>query len=196
MDREQVHFEVYVRKKASASWALEFATESRSRALEEAEALLAEKRAVAVKVTKETLDPETREFKMVVLLTKGEADRDRGKKVQKDFEPLCVSPQDLYTGHARDRIGRLLEGWLSRNRVTPFELLHRADLIERLEAAGMDLQHAIQKIAIPEAQASGVSVHEVIRTFQRLAQAAMDRVLKDARRGAFPKVDAHNFGEV
>jgi hypothetical protein len=196
MDREQVHFEVFTRKKPNSVWALEFATESRSRALEEAEALLKEKRAVSVRVTKETLDLDTREFKMVVLLTKGEPDRGKTRKARTDFEPLCVSPQDLYTGHARDRIGRLLEAWLQRNRITPFELLHRADLIERLEAEGMDLQHAIQKIAIPEAQARGASVHEIIRSFQRLVQASIDRVMKDARRGAFPKIDTETFAEV
>ena len=193
MDREQVHFEVFMRKKPSSSWTLELATESRARALEEAEEALTEQRAVSVRVNKETLDQESREFKTVIIFAKGEPDRSKQRKVREEFEPLCVSPQDLYTGHARDRIGRLLEGWLTRNRVTPFELLHRPDLIERLEAAGMDLQHAIQKIAVPEAQARGTSVHEIIRSFQRLVQASIDRVLKDARRGAFPDVTPQNF---
>jgi len=196
MDRDQVHFEVFVRKRVNSSWELELATESRSRALDEAEALLAERRAVSVRVTKETLDPETREFKMVVLMTKGEPDRPKAKRPQADFEPLCVSPHDLYTAHARDRIGRLLEGWLSRKRVTPFELLHRADLVEELESSGMDLQHAIQKIAIPEAQARNISVHEVMRAFQKLAQSAIDRLVTDARKANYPKVDTKNFAEI
>ena len=193
MDREQVHFEVFVRKKPSSSWTLEMATESRTRAIEEAEEALTEQRAVSVRVTKETLDEESREFKTVTIFSKGEPDRTKQRKVREDFEPLCVSPQDLYTGHARDRIGRLLEGWLTRNRVTPFELLHRPDLIERLEAAGMDLQHAIQKISVPEAQARGTSVHEIIRSFQRLVQASIDRVLRDSKRGAFPVVSPQSF---
>ena len=193
MDREQVHFEVVVRKKAGSSWTLELATESRTRALEEAEDALATKRVVSVRVTKETLDPDTREFKTITILAKGEPDKVKQHKVQEEFEPLCVSPQDLYTGHARDRIGRLLESWLTRHKVTPFELLHRPDLIEKLEAAGMDLQHAIQKIAIPEAQSRGTSVHEIIRAFQRLVQASIERVLKDARRGAFPDVTPQTF---
>jgi len=193
MDREQVHFEVFIRKKPSSSWTLELATENRTRALEEAEEALNEQRAVSVRVTKETLDEDSREFKTVTIFSKGEPDRNKQRKVREDFEPLCVSPQDLYTGHARDRIGRLLEGWLTRNRVTAFELLHRPDLIERLEAAGMDLQHAIQKIAIPEAQARGTSVHEIIRSFQRLVQAAIDRVFKDARRGVFPDITPQSF---
>jgi hypothetical protein len=158
--------------------------------------MLSDGRAVAVKVTKETLDEETREFKTVTILAKGAPERAKPKKPREDLEPLCVSPQDLYTGHARERIGRLLEAWLARHRATPFELLHRADLIEKLDASGFELQHAIQKVAIPEAQARGIGVHEIIRSFQRLAQAAIDRVLRDARKGNLPQVDAASFAGV
>src|SRR5665213_775552 len=155
MDRAQVHFEVFARRQHGSSWSLQLATEDRTRAIESAEELLAEQRAISVRVTKETLDEETREFKTVTILTKGEPDRGKVRKPRDGLEPLCVSPHDLYTLHARDRIGRLLEGWLARSRATPFELLHRPDLIEKLEATGLELQHAIQKVAIPEAQARG-----------------------------------------
>jgi hypothetical protein len=193
MDRAQVHFEVLARRQHGSSWSLQLATEDRTRAVESAEELLAEQRAVAVKVTKETLDEETREFKTVTILTKGEPDRGKVKKPREGLEPLCVSPHDLYTLHARDRIGRLLEGWLARNRATPFELLHRPDLIEKLEATGLELQHAIQKVAIPEAQARGKTVHHVIRDFQKLVQATIDRVMRDERKGRFPDFEKESF---
>lgn len=193
MNRAQIHFELFVRKQAGSSWTLELATEERARAIEGAEEMLSDGRAVAVKVTKETFDEETREFKTVTILAKGEPERAKAKKTVENLEPLCVSPQDLYTGHARERIGRLLDAWLARNRATPFELLHRADLIERLDASGLELQHAIQKIAIPEAQARGIGVHEIIRTFQRLVQATIDRVLTDARKGNLPRLDKDGF---
>ena len=192
----QIHFELFVRKQHGSSWTLELATEDRTRAIETAEEMLADGRAIAVKVAKETLDDETREFKSVVILAKGEPDRSKATKPREELEPLCVSPQDLYTGHARERIGRLLDAWLARNKATPFELLHRPDLIEKLDASGLELQHAIQKVAIPEAQARGVGVHEIIRTFQRLVQATIDRVLRDARKGALPSVDAESFARV
>jgi len=111
-------------------------------------------RVAAVRVCKESLDPDTREFRSVSILSKGKTEVARKKKVIENREPLCVTPEDLYTVHARDRIGRLLEAWLSRNHATAFELLHRPDLIEKLDAAGTDLQHAVQKIAVPEAQAA------------------------------------------
>lgn len=193
MERAQVHYEVFVRKTPGAGWVLEMALEDRARAVETAEQLLAEGKAAAVRVCKETLDEETREFKSVTILSKGDVKETKAKKVREGLDPLCVSPSDLYTVHARDRIGRLLNDWLMRERATPFELLHRPDLIEKLEAAGMDLQHAVQKISIPEAQDRGVGVHEVIRHYQSLIQSAIDRVLRDAKRGAFPTITVENF---
>jgi len=196
MDDAQVHFEVMARRQHGAPWTLHLATEDRARAVETAEEMLAEHRCVAVKVTKETLDQDTREFKTVTILNKGAPDQGKPKKPLEDVEPLCVSPQDLYTVHAREVIGRLLEAWLARHHATPFELLHNADLIERLDASGMDLQHAIQKVAIPEAQARGIGVHEIMRSFHRLVQSAIDRVLKDFAKGVLPRLDPTTFAVV
>lgn len=193
MERAQVHYEVWTRRKPASGWSLEMALENRERAVETAEELFAAGKAVAVRVAKETLDDETREFKTVTILAKGDAKETKVKKTNDSLDPLCVSPADLYTGHARERIGRLLAQWLERQRVTPFELLHRADLIEKLEAAGMDLQHAVQKIAVPEAQDRGVSVHELMRHYHKLIQSAIDRVLKDNKRKAFPSFDHEPF---
>ena len=149
MDGYSVHFEVYVRKIAGAPWTLHLATEDRAGAVDTGHALMKEGRVAAVKVTKETLDEETREYRAVVILKLGAADTAAKSTPQGEAQPLCVTPQDLYTMHARERIGRLLEAWLERNNATPFELLHRPDLVEKLEASGTDLQHAIQKIADP-----------------------------------------------
>src|SRR4029079_12647773 len=92
-------------------------------------------RIAAVKVTKETYDEDAREYRAVVILKLGQADFVGKAKPQADVQPLCVPPQDLYTIHARERIGRLLEGWLERKHATPFELLQRGDLVEELEAS-------------------------------------------------------------
>jgi hypothetical protein len=193
MSGVQVHYELFVRRQPQSPWTLDMATENRTQILETAEAWLAEKRVAAVRVTKETLDPEVGEFKSVTILTKGEIAEGKPKKVIENRDPLCVSPSDLYTGHARDRIGRLLEGWLQRQRATPWELLHRPDLAERLDASGTDLQHAIQKIAVPEAQARGLGVHELMRAFQALSQRTIDRLLKDRRANIFPDLARESF---
>lgn len=189
----KVHYELFVRRQPGSGWTLDLATEDRKRALDSAEEQLAEGRVAAVRVTKEILDEETREFTSVTILNKGAPERPKKKPPREDNGPLCVSPSDLYTIHARERIGRLLDNWLLRNKATAFELLHRPDLVQKLEASGVELQHAIQKVAIPEAQARGIGVHEIIRTFQALAERAIERLLKDHRRGQLPNLDKEGF---
>ena len=190
---DQTHYELFVRRKPGAQWTLEMASEVRANALQAAEEVLVSGRAIAVRVTKETLDPETREYRSISIFTKGQVDGGKVKKEVENLDPLCVQPADLYTAHARDRIGRLLEGWLARHNATPFELLHRPDLVERLEASGTDLQHALQKIAIPEAEARGMSVHELIRTFQSLVERSVAQLMKASKKGLLPDLDKEGF---
>ncbi|CAN5205798.1 hypothetical protein BH10PSE4_BH10PSE4_47860 [soil metagenome] len=190
---DQVHYELFVRRKPGAQWTLDMATEVRTHAVAVAEEALQQGRAIAVRVTKETLDAESREYKSISIFTKGQVDGGKPKKVEEDLDPLCVQPSDLYTAHARDRIGRLLEAWLARHNATPFELLHRPDLVEKLEASGTDLQHALQKIAIPEAEARGMSVHELIRTFQGLVERTVANLMKQFKKGALPDLDKEGF---
>ncbi len=196
MDDNRIHFEVFARRSGGSSFNLEAAMEDRERAIETAEELLDSGRFTSVRVTKETLDPDSGEFSSVTIFTKGVPEKPRSKVEQMEQAPLCVGPADLYTVHARERIGRLLQDWLNRQRATPFELLHRPDLIEKLEASGVELQHAVQKIAVPEAQATGVGVHEIIRRFHALIQRAIDRVLGDARKGLFPKLSPADFAAI
>ncbi len=196
MERPQVHFELFVRRKVNAPWSLAQASEDRVRIVELADEMLADDRAAAVRVTKETLDPETREFRTITLLSKGAVDAHRGPKIREvDDCPLCITTQDLYTVHARDRISRLLEGWLRRKSVTPFELLHRPDLIEQLDASGVEILHAVQKIAVPEAQARGKTTHEMVRVFQKLVEDGIKRLIADGRKNRFPDVDATGFAK-
>lgn len=195
MTQSPIHYELFIRRKPGAPWTLALATEDRESALSTAETLLTEKRAAAVRVTKETLDEETRAFRSATLLAKGELEVKAKKAKVEDQVALCVSPSDLYSMHSRDRIGRLLEDWLNRRGVTPFELLHRPDLAEQLEGAGMDLQGAIQKISIPEAQSRGLSVHEVMRSFQALSERTFERIRTDHKKGLFPDPTTEGFAE-
>jgi hypothetical protein len=190
-----IHFEVYARRNQSATLTLEMATEDRARAMAYAEELL-QIGSVAVRVSKEVLDPATGEYSSVTILAKGVAAAKKGKTLVEDAGPPCVTPQDLYSVHARQAIGRLLEGWLARSKATPFELLHRPDLAEKLEASGTDLQHAVQKIAIPEAQEKGVSVHEVIRAFNSLIDRTVERLTKDGRTGRLANFKTEPFAVV
>jgi hypothetical protein len=191
------HYEVYIRKTAPSPWSLLMATENRNHAIETAEDTLRDKRAVGVRVTKETLDPETMAFASVTVLTRGMAEGPKKRLVDPDGKASnCLAPPDLYTPHARELLGRVLEDWLQRNRATAWELLHRPDLVEKLEASGVELQHAIQKVAIPESQATGQATHELIRHYQKLSTAAMERVMAAGRRGLFSNLDDHSLADV
>ncbi|MBX9617490.1 MAG: hypothetical protein K2X25_18010 [Caulobacteraceae bacterium] len=191
-----VHYELYSRKTAPSAWSLVLATEERKHAVETAEEIFRDRQAVAVRVTKETLDATTMEFNSVTVLTRGPPEPAR-KQVMDDGERSnCLAPADLYAPHARELIGRVLEDWLNRNGVTVFELLHRPDLVERLEASGVELQHAIQKIAVPESQATGRASHDLVRHYQKLAAQAMERVVLAGRDGLFPDLANRSLADI
>lgn len=192
-----VHYEVYIRKTAPAPWSLQMATEDRAHAIQTAEELLGDNRAAAVRVTKETLDPDTMAFNSVTVLTRGAPEVQRKRVVSdEDAGPRCGSPQDLYAPVARDLIGRVLEDWLNRQGVTAFELLHRPDLAEKLEASGVELQHAIQKVAVPESQAVGQPVHDLVRHYQKLAERTIERLLFAGRKNQFPDLKDYSLADL
>ncbi|MDB5462665.1 MAG: hypothetical protein JWP23_1054 [Phenylobacterium sp.] len=194
MSGADVHFEVFIRRYPDSAWTLKMATDVRTTALDTAKEMVKTGEVAAARVTRETLDEESGEFHALTILTVGVPERPRKVKVPEATEPLCVAPQDLYTCHARERIGRLFEVWLERRDATPFELLHRPDLVEKLEASGVEIQHAIQKIAIPEAHARGASVAEMTRSFKSLAERAIERLMRDARKG-LPQVAPDTFAK-
>lgn len=185
-----VHYEVYIRKTPPAPWTLQMATEDRANAIQTAEDLLRDDRAAAIRVTKETLDTGTMEFTSLTVLTRGAPEVQRKRAVPEDQAgPRCGAPQDLYAPLAREIIGRVLDDWLQRQGITPFELLHRPDLAEKLEASGVELQHAIQKVAVPESQAVGQPVHDLMRHYQKLADQTVARITSAGRRNQFPNLD-------
>lgn len=192
-----IHYEVYIRKTAPSSWTLQIATEHRAHAIDTAEDLLRDGYAAAVRVTKETLDPDTMEFNSVTVLTRGVPEMKAKRVTVEDAAgPRCSTPYDLYAPMAREQIGRVLEDWLQRQGVTAFELLHRPDLAERLDASGVELQHAIQKVAVPEAQADGKPVHDLVRHYQKLSDATIERLVMAGRKNRFPSLEHHSLADL
>lgn len=169
------------------------ASEERGLALENAEELLNGGHVAAVKVTKEVLNAATGEYSSVAVMTKGVAEQKKKLKLAPETDTVCTTPQDLYTLPAREKIARLLEDWLKRNKATPFELLHRPDLVEKLEASGTELQHVVQKLAIPESQESGHDLHELMRRWRALIDRACTRVIEDGRKKLFPDIEPATF---
>ena len=192
----RVHFELFVRKYPNSDWKLDMACEIRSVAIDTAKEFVARGHVVAARVSKETLDEDTGEFKSVNILSLGDPEKRTKPKVPESTEPLCVAPQDLYTVHARERIGRLFEEWLERRGATAFELLHRPDMVEQLEASGVEIAHALQKVAVPEAHARGTTVAEMTATFKSLADRAIERLMKDRARRLLPHITPQTFAKV
>jgi hypothetical protein len=192
MAASETHFEVFARR-SSGGFNMEVLLHDRDRALAAAEEMFAGGEFIAVRVTREALDPESGEFRSTTLLRKGPQEEAKARALAEDPGPPCEAPADLYLAPARAVIGRLLEGWLAKTGVTPFELLHRPDLARRLEAATGDLQHALQKAAVPQALARGVGVHETLRALQKLSQTSINRILTDEREGRFATVAPESF---
>ncbi|MBS0363265.1 MAG: hypothetical protein JSR98_17960 [Proteobacteria bacterium] len=192
MPAATIHFEVFIRRYPDSNWTLKTATESRTTALEEANEIMAKAQAAAVRVMREQLDPATGEFQSLTILNLGLPEKPRKVRAPEPTEPLCVSPADLYTSHARDRIGRLFESWLDRHEVIAWELMHRPDLVEKLEAGGVEITQAIQKIATPEAHSRDVPLAEMINVFKGLGERTIERLMKDARKG-LPEVTPETF---
>ncbi|CAL4866280.1 hypothetical protein MMA231_00519 [Asticcacaulis sp. MM231] len=187
MSHHKVHFELFSRRTPQAAWALEMASETRATIMQNAEEMLKSGRA-AVRVTKEVFDQDSGEFSSVTVFEKGIAAPVKALKMAPTTDSVCTSPHDLYTAIAREKIARLLEDWLHKQGVTPFELLHRPDLAERLEASGSELLHVVQKLAVPEAQESGHNLHELMRRWSALFDRACTRLIQDGRKKIFPAI--------
>src|SRR5271165_4095563 len=98
MARGQVHFEVFVRRTPQAPWRLEGACESRSQAVDLAQSLFNARKVAAARVSKEVLDPVTREYASYIVLAIGAVEEPKKSKLirEESNDPPCVSPADLY----------------------------------------------------------------------------------------------------
>jgi hypothetical protein len=117
---------------------------------------------------------------------------------QEDAPPSlpCFKPDDLYTYHARQTMMRLLVDFLGRNKITITELIHRADMLEKLEATGTLYQHAVQKIAVAQAASGTTPVQQIVKNLNELTTQATQRVYRDQRKGLFPNPRADQFAEL
>jgi len=195
MDRAQVHFEMFVRRHGRAPWELALATEDRREAFEAVDAVLAEAAGAAVRLCKETRDPLTGDFRPLMLLERGVRPEPRRWRARRAAAlatrtppaaaPTCVQPEDLYTAPARASIGRLLAGWLARNGVTPFELLHRADLAERLEACEAELDAAIYNAASGQAAGREEMLEPLRAALAALTRRTIERVVTGDGAGSY-----------
>ncbi len=198
MSSGSVHYEIYLKATPRADWALVEVAPDRDTGLRIAADQLREHKLGRVKVTKEKFDAETGEFRQVTIHESGyDSSQDKAKAVDPDRHPIpCVEPNDLYTMHSRRTLSRVLGNWMARHKVTPFEFLHRIDLVEKLDASGMELQHAVQKFAIAEASVTKIPVQSIIKVLHKLSDTFIDKLYKDHKANIFPTIKPETLGEV
>jgi hypothetical protein len=178
-----IHFELFVRRGAARGWTLHDAIENRDEALEAAKGQMATGFVTAVRVVKETYDDESNDFRSVVILEDGNTKKISTAREDEDTPNAlpCFTPDDLYSVHARHTMARLFADTLARWKLTITELIHRPDMLEKLEATGTLFQHAVQKVAIAQTSTSGVPVAQIIRAVNDLADRAIQRVYREQR---------------
>jgi hypothetical protein len=193
----EIHYEVFRRVGARGGWTMHEVTGDRHRALTLAQELMATDQATGVKVVKETYNEESGDYLTLKIFEDGRNEMKVSAAKEEPPQALpCFKPDDLYSYHSRQTMGRLFIDFLSRNRITITELIHRADLLEKLEATGTVYQHAIQKIAVAQASSTAVPVQQIIKSLNELATQALQRVYRDQRKGLFPNPRVHEFAEL
>src|SRR5689334_19047770 len=193
----QIHYEVFKRAGAKGGWTLHEVCSGRERAIDMAQGLMKEAQATGVKVVKETYNDDTGDYLTLKIFEDGHNQMKIDPKAEDAPHAIpCFKPDDLYSYHARATMTRLLVDFLSRNKITITELIHRADLLEKLEATGTVYQHAIQKVAVAQAANSITPVQQIVKSLNELTTQAFNRVYRDQRAGKFPNPEAHQFAEL
>jgi len=193
----QIHYEVFRRVGAKGGWTLHDVRDNREAAVAMAEALMADEKATGVKVVKETYNDDTGDYLTLKVFEEGHNQMKLAPAQEDAPNALpCFKPEDLYSYHARATMKRLLGDYLARNKITITELIHRADMLEKLEATGTLYQHAVQKIAVAQAASSTAPVQQIVKSLNELTAQAFNRVYRDQRRGAFPNPESHQFAEL
>ncbi len=90
--------------------------------------------------------------------------------VQATQETPCTRVEDLYLAPARHIFSRLLmKDFLVKHTLTITELLHRADMMKKIETTGTLLQYIVQQVAVARASAEKRPVQPIIRELNDLA---------------------------
>jgi hypothetical protein len=191
---QSVHFEIFTRRGSKGGWKLADARRGRDDAIAFAKELMGED-ATGVKVVKETYNDETGDYLSLKIYEDGH-NKMKLPPAQEDTPHAlpCFKPDDLYSYHARKTIAKLIPDFLAHHRITVIELAHRTDMLEKLEASGTLLQHAIQKTAVAQAASSTVPVQQIIKSLLELTGKAFQRVYRDSRKDRFPKAKPGQFG--
>jgi hypothetical protein len=191
---QNIHYEIF-RRQGVGGWALIEAREKRDDAMELAHELV-NAGATGVKVLKETFNDATGDYLSLKIFEHG-AIKTKAKPKYDDIPSTpCFKVDDLYSYHARKTIAQLIPDYLAHHKVTVTELSHRADLLEKLEAAGSLVQQAIQRVAVCQAIENENEVLKIIRSLSDLTTQACHRVYRDTAKGRFASCKPGHFAHL
>ncbi|MGB8602947.1 MAG: hypothetical protein WCD42_12205 [Rhizomicrobium sp.] len=106
---------------------------------------------------------------------------------------FCQTIDEFYARDARRLIFRLTSEFCLQNRATATELLHSADLLNKLENAGTAMLHAVQIQSSAYSSAMNIPVRDALNHYNRLISRVVDRVTVDHRKHVFPTGTVDNF---
>jgi hypothetical protein len=154
-----IHYEVLA--DVGQGWKVQCVLDDREAARERALEIFEELKPLAIKTIRSGYDARKGEYVETEIGYLGE--RKPGGRAPSEVMAganICQSVEDFYRGSSRRTIRKHLRQWLEGTKLTPIELLHHADFVNKLENSGTMLQGAIQRTAMEHAKATGESVHE------------------------------------
>jgi hypothetical protein len=173
---EQSHYEIL--SDNGRSWNVEAIVPSNSEATERAHDVKRLQGSKAVKVVHVSFNNDAGEFREHEVLFLG----NRRSSVRKYGDGLdagspCHSLEHLFSLQSRQAIRRVMRQWLDAHRITPVELLHHPEYINRFEGSGSMLQSAVQRAAMAQAGA----YNQDVKMRQRELYDLVDKVSAKAK---------------
>ena len=108
----------------------------------------------------------------------------------------CSKVDDLFAAPAKRILARLLPDFLVKHKLTATELLHRAEVLHRVESTGTMLQFVVQQVAVARASSENRAVQEIIREFNKLIDGVIAKVHTAKRAELFPEIACDKFGDL
>ncbi len=155
-------------------WLLDTMYDAKWRALDRAEALIAEDQTRAVRVTSESKDGPS-QLKTVFESAGGKKAAKQITISRVDDAPVCTHIVDYYRFPSRQTINRLLRTFLDERQITGLELLFDLEHIQAFERNERLMNQAVQRIALLQARDASVKPVELVDKLYNVITQIKDR---------------------
>lgn len=181
MSGSDTHYEVYFRNSPTDQWKMLGAESSKQLAIDEARDAMRDAPNGSVKVVKEVFEIDTGMFVSNTVFREGEQSVVKPDRADKQDDIPCSAPDQLIATAGREAIKLALREWLAQEQSLVLELVHNPKLVDRLEASGTVMQHAVQSYAVARADEREASVQHYIKQLNALIGQATQILYQDTR---------------